>query len=166
MKLTTEFCIYRSWTEEETAAKVAALLEELAAFASIKTNSALWDDQPGECIYVVGFRGIPHYGDKIPCSDISKVARKWADGVVSWCQDDPDEDTLPDDYDDDDDEDESEEGEEQDKGAKPERDYANRRLRVEAEDLDWCGGIRIRTFDVDDELCDEISFVGTEKPGE
>lgn len=165
MKLTTEFCIYRSWTEEETAAKVAALLEELAAFANIKTNSALWDDQPGECVYVVGFRGVPNYGDKIPCSDISKIAKKWAEALVSWCRDDPDEDTLPDDYDDDD-EDESEEGEEQEEKEEREHDFAYRRLRVEAEDLDWCGGIRIRTFDVDDELCDEITFVGTEKPGE
>ena len=164
MKLTTEFCIYRSWSEEDTAAKVAALLEELAAFASIKTNSALWDDQPGECVYVVGFRGVPNYGDKIPCSDISKIAKKWAEALVSWCRDDPDEDTLPDDYDDD--EDESEEGEEQEENEEREHDFAYRRLRVEAEDLDWCGGIRIRTFDVDDELCDEITFVGTEKPGE
>lgn len=160
MKLTTEFCIYRSDTDDEVSIKVVALLEEIAAFANIKTNSALWSEQDGDCVYTVGFRGEPHYGDKIPCSEIHKTALQWIEGLVAWCKDDPDEETLPDDEDDD-----EESGEDVENSAIMKKDYANRSLRIEAEDLDYCGGIRIRSFDIDGELCDEISFVAIGRLG-
>ena len=48
MKLTTEYCIYRSDTDYEVSREVVALLEEMAAFSNIKTYSALWSEQDGD----------------------------------------------------------------------------------------------------------------------
>lgn len=154
MKLETTLTIYRSYSDEEIDRRVKRVLDEITAFANIETNQALWVEQDCDCVYMRNFLGSPMSGDRIHCSKMPAVILKWLECVAEWALNDPDEETVSDEYDD-----------EKDQATK-DHDLANKTLRVVIEDFDEDPALRIRMIELDGDVADELIFVAAVPIGE
>ena len=123
MKLETEICMYRHWSDKDRDRVAERLLGEIRAFAEMP-NFAFWTEglNGGEthCIIVRGFMGDIKNGECVKNEEIEDVMRRWCRDLANWCRDDADIEY---------------------------EDSAYKRLRVEVGEHEAEGGLEVKCYD-------------------
>jgi len=138
MKLTTDLTVYDSVKKEQAKYIIDRLVDCVSKFCTMNNCAFCWsNDYIKGTVYAIEY----FMGEATGCRRAKKVAellpifRKWMSELIDWCVDDSDaligEDGKP----------------------------HLKSLRVEIEDMELCGGLSLKCFDINDEEDHSIQFV-------